>query len=34
LRAAGGTIIMESPEFKRLLKDLDVRIVDAPAKMN
>ena len=31
LRAAGGKIIMESPEFKRLLKDLDIRIVDSPA---
>jgi NTE family protein len=27
LRAAGGTIIMDSPEFKRLLKDLGARIV-------
>ena len=31
LRAAGGTIIRESPEFQRLLKDLDARIVDTPA---
>ena len=30
LRAAGGKIIMDSPEFKRLLKDLDIRIVDSP----
>ena len=31
LRAAGGAIIRDSPEFKRLLKDLGARIVDAPA---
>jgi NTE family protein len=31
LRAAAGTIIMESPEFKRVLKDLGARIVDSPA---
>jgi len=31
LRAAGGAIIRESPEFKRLLKDLGARIVDSPA---
>ena len=30
LRAAAGTIIMDSPEFKRLLKDLGARIVAAP----
>jgi NTE family protein len=30
LRAAGGKIIIESPEFKRLLKDLDIRIVESP----
>ena len=28
LRAASGTIIRESPEFKRLLKDLGARIVE------
>ena len=28
LRAAGGTIIMESPEFQRLLKDVGARIVE------
>jgi NTE family protein len=30
LRAAAGTIIMDSPEFKRLLKDVGARIVAAP----
>ena len=30
LRAAAGTIIMDSPEFKRLLKDTGARIVPAP----
>jgi NTE family protein len=30
LRAAAGTIIMNSPEFQRLLKDLGARIVAAP----
>jgi len=30
LRAASGTIISESPEFKRLLKDLGARIVESP----
>jgi NTE family protein len=30
LRAAAGTIIMDSPEFKRLLKDVGARIIDAP----
>jgi NTE family protein len=30
LRAAAGTIIMASPEFKRLLDDLGARIVTAP----
>ena len=30
LRAAGGTIIMESPEFKRLLNDLGVALVAQP----
>ena len=30
LRAAAGTIIMDSPEFQRLLKDLGARIVAAP----
>jgi NTE family protein len=29
LRAAAGTIIMDSPEFQRLLKDLGARIVSA-----
>ena len=32
LRAAAGTIIMESPEFKRLLKDVGARIVADPAR--
>jgi len=31
LRAAAGTIIMESPEFQRLLKDLGTKIVPLPA---
>jgi len=31
LRAAGGTIILESPEFKRLLKDLGATLVPQPA---
>ena len=31
LRAAGATIIADSPEFKRLLKDLNARVVEAPA---
>jgi NTE family protein len=30
LRAAAGTIIMDSPEFKRLLKDVGAKIVEAP----
>ena len=30
LRAAAGTIIMDSPEFKRLLKDVGARIVPQP----
>ncbi len=30
LRAAAGTIIMDSPEFKRLLKDVGARIADSP----
>ena len=30
LRAAAGTIIMDSPEFKRLLKDVGARIVAEP----
>ena len=32
LRAAAGTIIMDSPEFKRLLKDIGARIVDDPSR--
>ena len=31
LRAAAGTIIMDSPEFQRLLKDVGATIVPAPA---
>ena len=31
LRAAAGTIIMDSPEFQRLLKDVGARIVSSPA---
>jgi NTE family protein len=31
LRAAGGAIIMDSPEFKRLLKDLGAKLVAEPA---
>jgi NTE family protein len=30
LRAAGGAIIAESPEFKRLLRDLGARLVEPP----
>jgi NTE family protein len=30
LRKAAGTIILESPDFQRLLKDAGARIVDAP----
>jgi NTE family protein len=30
LRAAAGTILMDSPEFKRLLKDVGARVVAAP----
>lgn len=30
LRAAAGTIIMDSPEFQRLLQDIGARIVVAP----
>jgi NTE family protein len=32
LRAAAGRIIMESPEFQRLLRDVGARIVSEPAK--
>jgi NTE family protein len=32
LRAAAGTIIMASPEFQRLLKDVGARIVTDPAR--
>ena len=31
LRAAAGTIIMDSPEFQRLLKDVGASIVAAPS---
>jgi NTE family protein len=31
LRAAAGTIIVESPEFKRLLKDVSAQLVPEPA---
>ncbi len=30
LRAAGGAIILDSPEFKRLLKDLGARLAEPP----
>ena len=30
LRSAAGTIILASPEFQRLLKDVGARIVDSP----
>lgn len=30
LRAAAGSIVRESPEFQRLMKDVGMRIVDAP----
>jgi NTE family protein len=33
LRAAAGTILMDSPEFKRLLKDVGARVVSAPSVM-
>ena len=32
LRAAAGTIIMDSPEFKRLLKDVGAAIVLDPSR--
>ena len=32
LRAAAGKIILESPEFQRLLKDGGARIVPSPAR--
>jgi NTE family protein len=31
LRAAAGTIISQSPEFQRLLKDVGARVVSSPA---
>jgi NTE family protein len=31
LRAAAGTIILASPEFQRLLKDVGAKVVDPPA---
>jgi NTE family protein len=31
LRAAAGKLIMESPEFQRLLRDVGARVVDSPA---
>ena len=31
LRAAAGKIIMDSPEFQRLLKDVGARVVPSPA---
>jgi NTE family protein len=31
LRAAAGTIIKDSPEFQRLLKELGARIIERPA---
>jgi NTE family protein len=31
LRAAAGTIIMDSPEFKRLLKDVGAKVVTGPS---
>jgi NTE family protein len=31
LRAAAATLIMDSPEFKRLLKDLGAKLVAEPA---
>ena len=30
LRAAAGTIIMDSPEFQRLLGDVGAKVVPAP----
>jgi NTE family protein len=32
LRAAAGTIILASPEFQRLLKDLDAKVVADPKR--
>ena len=32
LRAAAGTILLDSPDFQRLLKDLGARVVTDPAK--
>jgi NTE family protein len=32
LRAAAGRIIMESPEFQRLLRDVGARMVSEPPK--
>ena len=32
LRAAAGTIIMESPDFQRLLKDMGAKVVPAPPR--
>jgi NTE family protein len=32
LRAAAGTIIMASPEFQRLLKDVGARVVADPPR--
>ena len=32
LRAAAGTIIMDSPEFQRLLKDVGARVVAEPPR--
>jgi len=32
LRAAGGTIILASPEFQRLLRDIDAKVVTDPTK--
>ena len=33
LRAAAGTIIADSPEFKRLLKDVGSSVVQPPAAL-
>jgi NTE family protein len=34
LRAAGGSILLASPEFQRLLKDVGARIVTNPTPVN
>ena len=33
LRAAAGTLILDSPDFQRVLKDLNAKIVPKPARV-